>query len=221
MEKIMGIVIVEEMESRNGNSNGGGNENYGNNNGNGNLNGMNGDSKAGNELWDLCVKGTDIAGYTRRFHKLALMCPRMVPEEEDKIERFIWGLLDNIQGNVTSSPPTRFQDAIKMANSLMDQKLCAYAARNANNERKFKNQPRDNRVPQKLPFKIQNMARDYTAGTNKKKAYAGNLPYYNKCKLHHAGPCTVKCLNCKKVGHMARYFKNEAPTTNQRALVVN
>ncbi|GJU23772.1 hypothetical protein Tco_0240866 [Tanacetum coccineum] len=29
--------------------------------------------------------------------------PRMVPEEEDKIERYIWGLPDNIQGNVTSS----------------------------------------------------------------------------------------------------------------------
>ncbi|GJS35493.1 putative reverse transcriptase domain-containing protein [Tanacetum coccineum] len=58
-----------------------------------------------NELWNLCIKGTDVAGYTRRFQELTLLCPRMVPEENDKIERFIWGLPDNIQGNVTSSKP--------------------------------------------------------------------------------------------------------------------
>nr|GEZ09408.1 hypothetical protein [Tanacetum cinerariifolium] len=28
-----------------------------------------------------------------------------------------------------------------------------------------------------------------------KKEYAGTLPNCNKCKLHHAGPCTVKCGN--------------------------
>ncbi|GKA88376.1 putative reverse transcriptase domain-containing protein [Tanacetum coccineum] len=36
------------------------------------------------ELWNLTVKGTDVVGYTQCFQELALMCPRMVPEEEDK-----------------------------------------------------------------------------------------------------------------------------------------
>nr|GEU77820.1 hypothetical protein [Tanacetum cinerariifolium] len=31
--------------------------------------------------------------------ELALLCPRMVSEEEDKVERYIWGLPDSIQGN--------------------------------------------------------------------------------------------------------------------------
>ncbi|GJS46983.1 reverse transcriptase domain-containing protein [Tanacetum coccineum] len=44
----------------------------------------------------------------------------MVLEEIDKVERFIWGLLDSIKGNVTSSKPTRLQEAIQIANSLMD-----------------------------------------------------------------------------------------------------
>ncbi|GJX28384.1 putative reverse transcriptase domain-containing protein [Tanacetum coccineum] len=70
----------------------------------------------------------------------------MVLEEEDKIERFIQGLPDNIQGNVTSSQPTRLQDSIMMANIPMDQKVHAYAARNADNKRKFENQPQDNHV---------------------------------------------------------------------------
>ncbi|GKA02690.1 putative reverse transcriptase domain-containing protein [Tanacetum coccineum] len=74
---------------------------------------------------------------------------------------------------------------------------------------------------QQPPYKRQNVARAYTAGANKKKAYAGSLPYYNKCKLHHAGPCTVKCNNCKKVGHMARDCKVSVGATNQRAPVAN
>ncbi|GKA74582.1 reverse transcriptase domain-containing protein [Tanacetum coccineum] len=51
--------------------------------------------KLENELWNLCVKGTDVAGYTQRFQELTLLCPRMVSEKNDKIERFIWGLPDN------------------------------------------------------------------------------------------------------------------------------
>ncbi|GJT31805.1 reverse transcriptase domain-containing protein [Tanacetum coccineum] len=66
-----------------------------------------------------------------------------------------------------------------------------------------------------------NVARAYTARANEKKAYAGNLPYYNKCKLHLAGPCTMKCGKCKRVGHMARDYKAPVATTNQRAPMVN
>ncbi|GJU50932.1 hypothetical protein Tco_1220487 [Tanacetum coccineum] len=56
---------------------------------------------------------------------------KMVPEEEDRVEKFIGGFLDNIQGNVIAAKPTRHQDAIQIANNLMDQKLKGYAARNA------------------------------------------------------------------------------------------
>ncbi|GJS40748.1 hypothetical protein Tco_0565791 [Tanacetum coccineum] len=61
----------------------------------------------------------------------------------------------------------------------------------------------------------------YTIGANEKKAYAGNLPYYNKCKLHHVGPCTVKCSNCKRVGHMTRDYKASVDAINQRAHMEN
>ncbi|GJT33787.1 hypothetical protein Tco_0924206, partial [Tanacetum coccineum] len=81
----------------------------------------------------------------------------------------------------------------------------------------------ENKMVPKEEDKIErlNVARAYMIGTNKKKAYVGTLPYCNKCKLHHSGPCTVKCLSHKKVGHMARDYKNQADTTNQRALVFN
>nr|GEU86924.1 hypothetical protein [Tanacetum cinerariifolium] len=57
--------------------------------------------------------------------------------------------------------------------------------------------------------------------TGNKKAYARNLPYYNKCKLHHNGPCTVKCGNCKRVGHIKRYFRTSAHAIIKRAPIAN
>ncbi|GJY29064.1 putative reverse transcriptase domain-containing protein [Tanacetum coccineum] len=54
------------------------------------------------ELWNLTVKGNDLTAYIRRFQELVLLCTRMVPDEEDKVERYIWGLPGNIQGNRAS-----------------------------------------------------------------------------------------------------------------------
>ncbi|GKD10137.1 hypothetical protein Tco_1189822, partial [Tanacetum coccineum] len=59
----------------------------------------------------------------------------MVPKEEDKVEKYIGVLSDNIQGNVIAAEPTRLQHAICIANNLMDQKLKGYAIKNAENKR--------------------------------------------------------------------------------------
>nr|GFB52926.1 reverse transcriptase domain-containing protein [Tanacetum cinerariifolium] len=48
------------------------------------------------ELWNLTVKGNDLTAYIQRFQELILLCTRMVPDEEDRVERFIKGLPDNI-----------------------------------------------------------------------------------------------------------------------------
>ncbi|GKB40979.1 putative reverse transcriptase domain-containing protein [Tanacetum coccineum] len=99
------------------------------------------------ELWNLTVKNNDLAAYTQRFQELIMLCTKMVLEEEDRIEKFIGGLLDNIQGNVIVAEPTRLQDAVRMANNLIDQKLKGYAMKNAENKRKFNNSQKDNRHP--------------------------------------------------------------------------
>nr|GEW50226.1 hypothetical protein [Tanacetum cinerariifolium] len=72
-------------------------------------------------LWNMSVKGTDIVSYTRYFQELGLLCLAMVTPENKMIERYIWGFIDNIQGNVTSFKPTRIGEAIRMAHDLMDQ----------------------------------------------------------------------------------------------------
>ncbi|GJV26403.1 putative reverse transcriptase domain-containing protein [Tanacetum coccineum] len=182
--------------------------------------------KMESELWNLIVKNNDLAAYTQRFQELTMMCTKMVLEEEDQVEKFIGGLPDNIQGNVIAAEPTRLQDVVRIANNLMDQKSKGYALKNAKNKRRLEVNQRDNHG-QQPPFKRQNVggqnvARAYTDGNNKKRGYAGHLPYCNKCKLHHKGPCTVKYGKCNKVKHMARDCKNAvAVPAIQRALLVN
>ncbi|GJX41162.1 putative reverse transcriptase domain-containing protein [Tanacetum coccineum] len=99
------------------------------------------------ELWNLIMKNNDLAAYTQRFQELTLLCSRMVPGEEDQIRRYVGGLPSNIQGNVMSAEPMRLQDAIRLANNLMDQKLKGYAIR-SDEKKKFESNQRDNRAQQ-------------------------------------------------------------------------
>nr|GEU51784.1 reverse transcriptase domain-containing protein [Tanacetum cinerariifolium] len=87
--------------------------------------------KIKSELWNLTMKNNNLAAYTQRFQELSMLCTKMVLEEEDRVKKFIGGLPDNIQGNVIAAEPTRIQDAIRIANNLIDQKLKGYAMKNA------------------------------------------------------------------------------------------
>nr|GEX20516.1 hypothetical protein [Tanacetum cinerariifolium] len=217
IEQLIAQRVAEALAFRETNQN---NKN-GNQNKNGNCNGTN--DNVGGAMpvtyvysaltwWNSYVKTIGIdAAYETPWNELIkmmterdLLCPGMVLDEEKNIERYIWGIQDNIQGNVTSSILASLQDAIRMANSLMDQKVRANATRQAKNKRKWENNLRDNHV-QQSPHKRHNMARAYTAGANEKKAYDRNLPYWNKCKLYHVGSLTVKCSNCKREADVTFY----------------
>ncbi|GKE35184.1 putative reverse transcriptase domain-containing protein [Tanacetum coccineum] len=66
------------------------------------------------------------------------------------------------------------------------------------------------------------VARAYTTGNNERKPYNGPLPLCNKCKLHHEGPCTVRCGKCNKVGNLTRDYKvTNSTTSTQRGQIVN
>ncbi|GKD72763.1 putative reverse transcriptase domain-containing protein, partial [Tanacetum coccineum] len=142
---------------------------------------------------NLTVKNNDLAAYTQRFQELTMMYTKVVPEEEDQVEKFIGGLPDNIQGNVITAEPIRLQDVVRIANNLMDQKLKGYAVKNDKNKRRLEVNQRDNRG-QHPPFKRpnvggQNVAKAYMAGNDERK------------------PCTVRCGKCNKVGHLTRDCK--------------
>ncbi|GJZ89435.1 reverse transcriptase domain-containing protein [Tanacetum coccineum] len=88
------------------------------------------------------------------------------------------------------------QDAIRIANNLMDQKLKGYVVKNAENKRRLEVNQRDKRGQQpqfKRPnVRGQNVARAYKAGNNEKKPYNRPLPLCNKCKLHYECLCTLE-----------------------------
>nr|GEV73596.1 putative reverse transcriptase domain-containing protein [Tanacetum cinerariifolium] len=169
--------------------------------------------KLESEYWNLKVKCLDLLNSNHRFQELTLMCERMFPEEAAKVERYIGGLPDMIHASVKASKPQTIQEAIEFAIEMMDKKMLTHVERQAKQKRKFDDPSRNNQHQQQ-PFKRNNVARAYTAGTGDKKPYGGTKPLCPKCNYHHDGPCTPKCTNCKKIGHWARDCKVRPAATN-------
>ncbi|GKA92061.1 reverse transcriptase domain-containing protein [Tanacetum coccineum] len=88
-------------------------------------------------------------------------------------------------------------------------------AENASNKRKWEGNHNGSLSQQNKGHKV---PRAHTTRPINKKAYAGSLPLCNQFKFHHNGPCTVKCRNCKKVGHKIRNCRTPTTSRNQRTL---
>nr|GFB98702.1 hypothetical protein [Tanacetum cinerariifolium] len=161
------------------------------------------------ELWELKVKGTDLASYTQRFQELALLCGRMFSEEADKIEKYVGGLPDMIHGNVVASKPKTMQKAIEISTELMDKKIRTFAEHETTSKREFENTSRNTQNQQQQHSnKRQNTGRVYTAASGEKKQYGGFRPLCAKCNYHHDGPCQkLGCYECGVQGH----FRRECP----------
>nr|GEV49937.1 hypothetical protein [Tanacetum cinerariifolium] len=156
----------------------------------------------------LNFKGTEgVVGltYSQRFQELALMCDRMFPEEIDKVERYVDGLLDTIHGSVMATKPKTMQDAIEFATKLMNKKINTWAERQADNKRKSDETNRNNH---QQPNKRQNTRRAYAAGNGDWRAYEGPRPLCTKCNYHHPGPCAPKCHKCNRFGYLSRDCRN-------------
>ncbi|GJX06035.1 hypothetical protein Tco_0193967 [Tanacetum coccineum] len=143
-----------------------------------------------------------IVGLSRWFEKLESVFQISKCANEDRVKYVVgtlhgraltwwndYGLPEKIQGNVTSYKPATTHEAIRMAHNLMDQVVHAKAARGSDrNKHKWEDHQR--------------------------KTYAGNLPFCNRCKLHHNGPCIVKCRKCQRVGHQTNDYWSKTPAGN-------
>ncbi|GJX53160.1 putative nucleotidyltransferase, ribonuclease H [Tanacetum coccineum] len=164
------------------------------------------------ELWNLKVQGTDVVAYNQRFQELALLSDRMFPEEADKIERYVGGMPDPIYSSVVASKPKTMQEAIEMATGLMERRINTLAERQTENKRRLEDTPRNNQTYQQN--KRQNTGRAYAAGNGDRKPYEGTKPRCPKCNFNHHGPCTPKCTNCRKLGHLAKDCRSRPATAN-------
>nr|GEV46428.1 reverse transcriptase domain-containing protein [Tanacetum cinerariifolium] len=73
--------------------------------------------KMEDEFYYLTVKGNDLKTYVRRFQELATLCPNIVSNSKKLLEAFIGGL----PRNVTTSKPQTLEEAINIAQRLMNQ----------------------------------------------------------------------------------------------------
>nr|GEV19223.1 hypothetical protein [Tanacetum cinerariifolium] len=164
------------------------------------------------ELWNLRVKGNDVAAYTQCFQELALMCTKFLANETEKVDKYISELPDNIHVNVMSARPKTLDETFKLLNDLMDPKLRTYAERQNDNKRKTDDSSRNSQ--QQQPHKKQNVARAYTTGPGEKKVYIGDLPLCTKCNYHHTRQCEPKCRKCKRYGHTTMDFRVNTNNNN-------
>ncbi|GJX24865.1 putative reverse transcriptase domain-containing protein [Tanacetum coccineum] len=128
----------------------------------------------------------------------------MVPNTEKLLEAFIGGLPRSIEGNVTASKPQTLEEAINIAQRLMDQVI--------------KHTPMQ--VSSDHKRKRQEAVKAYAATPAENNRYARNLPLCRKCDLHHIGPRTVKCNTFNKVGHFTKNCRNKRPATRSNQLPV-
>ncbi|GKB42165.1 reverse transcriptase domain-containing protein [Tanacetum coccineum] len=184
-------------------------------------------------FYNLTVKGNNLKPYIRRFQELAVIYPSMVPNTKKLLEAFIRGLPRSIEGNVTASKPQTLEEAINIAQRLMDQ-VTKHAPIQAssdhkrkfddrrtfnnntnyrnNNYRNINNQPQQNRR--------QEVSKAYAATPAESNRYAESLPLCKRCNIHHTGPCTVKCNTCNKVGHLTKNCRNKRAATGSNQLPV-
>ncbi|GJW03203.1 reverse transcriptase domain-containing protein [Tanacetum coccineum] len=190
--------------------------------------------KMEDEFYHLTVKGNDLKTYVRRFQELATLCPTMVPDSEKMMEVFIGRLPRSIKGNVTASKPQTLEEAVNIAQRLMDQvtkhtsmqvssdhkqKFDDRRTFNNNNYRNTNtNNHYNNHQPQQN--RRQETFRSYAVTPTENNGYIGNCPLCKKCTLHYTGPYTVKCNTCNKVGHLTKNCRNKGLATGSNLLPV-
>nr|GEV41216.1 reverse transcriptase domain-containing protein [Tanacetum cinerariifolium] len=167
----------------------------------------------------------------KRFQELAVLCPNMVPNNKKLMEVFIGGLPKSIEGNVIASKPKTLEEAINIAQRLMDQVTKHNSIQGTNDHKRKFEDKRNISSNNNYRNNYQNISnnrtndfrqqqnerpetfRSYAATPTENRGYTRNRPLCQRCTLHHTGPCTIRCRVCNKVGHLTKNCKNKGPAT--------
>nr|GEV28366.1 reverse transcriptase domain-containing protein [Tanacetum cinerariifolium] len=150
--------------------------------------------------------------------ELAVLCSNMLPNTEKLMEFFIGGLPQSIEGTVTASKPQTLEEAINIAQRLMDQIIKRGSMQEtSDHKRKFddRNPTKTATIPIIMSIITKTIATTIATVTMiiVSSRIEGQKP---------SGPYTIKCNTCNKVGHLTRNCKNKGPATgsNQQPISV-
>ncbi|GKD16860.1 reverse transcriptase domain-containing protein [Tanacetum coccineum] len=133
--------------------------------------------KMEDEFYNLVVKGNDLKTYIRRFQELAVLCPNMVPNAKKLMEVFINGLPRSIEGNVTALKPQTLEEAINIAQRLMDQ-IIKHDSMQEANDRKRKLEDKGNIINYPNNYNNNNRNNDHHQQQNKEARNRQDLYCY-------------------------------------------
>nr|GFB55691.1 hypothetical protein [Tanacetum cinerariifolium] len=158
-----------------------------------------------------------------------------------QVEAYIRGLSKNIKGEVTSSEPATLNKAVRMAYTLMEQKVKAISEREADNKkRKWENfqggssgggnnnsnQNNNNYNSNRNYNNIRNNNQNQYRNPNRNhqnnprqgnaRAMTNNVKC-NRCGMQHYGNCPIKCNKCGKIKHKARDCWSKVVATGANA----
>nr|GEZ39137.1 hypothetical protein [Tanacetum cinerariifolium] len=144
---------------------------------------------------------------------------------------FIGGLPRSIEGNVTASKPQTLEEAINIAQRLMDQVTKHNSIQGTNDHKQKFEYKRNISSNNNYRTNYQNIRnnrmndsrqqqnrrpeafRSYAVTPTKNRGYTGNHPLCHRCTLHHTGPCIIRCRIYNKVGHLTKNYRNKGPAT--------
>ncbi|GJS42399.1 putative reverse transcriptase domain-containing protein [Tanacetum coccineum] len=120
----------------------------------------------------------------------------------EKVDKYISGFPDNIHGNVMSARPKTLDDAIELANDLMDQKLRTYAERQNDNKRKADDSSINNQQPHKMQLCC--LGRNIAGPGEKRYGHTTTDCRVNTTTNNNKNQKAEACYECGNTGHMKR-----------------
>ena len=151
--------------------------------------------------------GSGIHSYITRFHELAKLVPHLVTLEENRIDRYIWGLALEIHGNVTSANPTTFQDAVNLATRLTNNAIRSgkFSINRAKGKRKM-DEPLKNQSGVWIG-KNRKVMGNFRVQTQIVEKGKGTYLKCDKCN-NHRGERYMICLKCNKGENFSKHCRS-------------
>ncbi|GJU12161.1 putative reverse transcriptase domain-containing protein [Tanacetum coccineum] len=149
--------------------------------------------------------GVSHATYTDRFHEVARLVPYLVTPENERIERYIYGLASHICAMVAATEPTTIKSIVIKARMLTDEPI-----RNGSLKKNTKKRGNGGEPSRDGNFNDDNKrsrtGSAFSTTTNSiRKECTGTAPKCTNCNYHHLPetPCRT-CTNYNHFGHFTK-----------------